>query len=216
MERVRVLLVADEPGVRSGLSALLSRESSLRIVGEAPARREALLETLGTTPADVVLLDATHSHPEALSTALSALIRVGPHPALVALGEQPSHEVPALTEANWLPGWGYFLRHKGDGSAPLAAALRAAALGTVVLDRHLRLGGAVRTETLGPAPDLTQREREVLALLALGLPNKQIASRLGVTPHTAKFHVAQILQKLEAESRTEAVTLAARRGWLSL
>jgi DNA-binding NarL/FixJ family response regulator len=215
MERVRTLIVADYAPVRAGLTALLSREPSVRVQGDVPARREEIAAALQSRPADAVLLDAAGSSPDALERTLGALSKAGPHPALVVIGEQPAREVPTLTGAEWLPGWGYFLRDKGDGSAPLAAALRAAALGTVVLDRHLRLGASVRPDTDNDAT-LTVREREVLTLLALGLPNKQIASRLGVTPHTAKFHVAQILQKLGAESRTEAVTLAARRGWIAL
>lgn len=72
--------------------------------------------------------------------------------------------------------------------------------------------------TLGtsPAETLTAREREVLQLMAQGMPNKQIAGRLNISPHTAKFHVASILAKLGAVSRAEAVTRGARRGDLLL
>ncbi|MCC6386326.1 MAG: response regulator transcription factor [Dehalococcoidia bacterium] len=64
--------------------------------------------------------------------------------------------------------------------------------------------------------DLTAREREVLTLMAAGLPNKTIALRLGISEHTAKFHVGTVLAKLGAASRTEAVMTAARRGLLPL
>ena len=67
-----------------------------------------------------------------------------------------------------------------------------------------------------PDETLTTREREVLALMARGLPNKQIAARLSISLHTVKFHVASVLAKLGASSRTEAVTLGARRGAVSL
>jgi DNA-binding NarL/FixJ family response regulator len=215
MERVRTLIVADLAPVRAGLSALLRRDDAMQVVGESSARREAVAFALGAGRVDVVLLDSANSGPEALTLTLEALAGVGPHPALVVIGEQPAREFPALAGSDWLPGWGYFLRDKGDGAMQLAAALRAAALGTIVLDRHLRLGASL-VPVPALAEDLTPREREVLALLALGLPNKQIATKLGVTPHTAKFHVAQILHKLGAESRTEAVAQAARRGLVAL
>jgi DNA-binding NarL/FixJ family response regulator len=77
-----------------------------------------------------------------------------------------------------------------------------------------RLAGPVTPTEKGEA--LSGREREVLQLIAEGLPNKQIALRLGISPHTAKFHVAGVLQKLGAASRTEAVSTGLRRGWVSL
>jgi len=104
----------------------------------------------------------------------------------------------------------------------------AAAAGLVALDpaavSRLSLPAAEEDVEAGddeesPAPadaTLTAREGEVLRLMALGLPNKTIASRLGISLHTAKFHVAQILAKLGATSRTEAVTLGARRGLITL
>src|SRR5207249_4410064 len=106
----------------------------------------------------------------------------------------------------------------------VGAALHAVARGLVVIDPILvralpsfvadaRPGG---TTVLVVEQLLTDREREVLQLLSLGLPNKTIARRLGVSEHTVKFHVGSILAKLEAGSRTEAVTRAARRGLLAL
>ena len=85
-------------------------------------------------------------------------------------------------------------------------------------ERHHRLVTA-GDDTAVPAAageDLTPREREVLAQLALGLPNKTIARRLGISEHTAKFHVAAVMAKLGAASRTEAVRLGARRGLVAL
>ena len=106
----------------------------------------------------------------------------------------------------------------------MAAALRAVAEGLVVLD------GALADLLLPPADDdpadpapggeplepLTPREVEVLQLLSEGLSNKLIAGRLGVSEHTAKFHVAAILGKLHAGSRTEAVTIGVRRGLIMI
>ncbi len=110
----------------------------------------------------------------------------------------------------------------------ITAAITAVGKGLVVLDRRIaaelissREQRAIAAPLRFPADAvstdaLTARELEVLQLLALGLPNKLIASRLHITEHTAKFHVSSIMLKLGAASRTEAVTLAARRGLLLL
>ncbi|HMK93517.1 MAG TPA: response regulator transcription factor [Thermoleophilia bacterium] len=99
----------------------------------------------------------------------------------------------------------------------LAAALSAAARGLVVLDDALE-GMLPRTREVEEAlpEQLTPREREVLGLLAEGLSNKAIASRLGISDHTAKFHVNAILGKLGAETRTEAIVHAVRLGLILL
>ena len=214
MKRARTLIVAETASQRAGLTALLREEETLHLCGEAAPRPESLLAALLLNPCDAVLLDATGSGPEVLATTIAALEARWPHPALVVLGDAPARDLPKLTEAHALPGWGYLRRDKGDGKGQLAAALVAAAQGIVVLDRHLRPGPAPRPAP--PESPLTDRERQVLTLLADGLPNKQIAFKLGITPHTAKFHVAQILHKLNAESRTEAVTRGARLGLLTL
>lgn len=104
---------------------------------------------------------------------------------------------------------------KSSGSAEVAAAVRAAMSGLAVIDPRLLSG------LPGPRPEpedrvLSSREREVLQLIASGMPNKQIARALGISPHTAKFHVAGVLQKLGAASRTEAVSTGVKRGLVSL
>src|SRR5260370_19153247 len=122
-----------------------------------------------------------------------------------------------------LRGWAYLLK-EGD-AVEITGAVRGAAAGLVVLARSLAplLAAAAPRVPDGPLADaplsgegLTAREREVLQLMARGLPNKQIASRLTISQHTVKFHVASILAKLGATSRTEAVTLGARRGHVIL
>jgi DNA-binding NarL/FixJ family response regulator len=110
---------------------------------------------------------------------------------------------------------------KDAGADEILAALRAVTQGLVVLDPAIARLTTLRQPALTPTSAgldeaLTDRETEVLQLLSLGLPNKTIATRLGISEHTAKFHVGSILAKLGAASRTEAVTLAARRGLLVL
>ena len=96
--------------------------------------------------------------------------------------------------------------------------MRAAAAGLIVLDPTVAgaTGVHAHARATGEGEALTAREREVLLLVAEGLPNKAIARELGISEHTAKFHVGSLLGKLGAASRTEAVTLATRRGILPI
>ena len=99
----------------------------------------------------------------------------------------------------------------------LAAALLAVGAGLRVLDDELGealLGGGPPPRGLDGLPPLTDREMEVIELIALGLSNREIAEELGVSAHTAKFHIGSILTKMDAQTRTEAVVQAARAGIL--
>jgi DNA-binding NarL/FixJ family response regulator len=119
------------------------------------------------------------------------------------------------------PAWA--LLGPGAGREQLAAAVRAVHRGLVVLGPPLapgwlpyRAAGGSRDGPAGEAPRLTPREREVLALLAQGLGNKQIAWELSVSEHTVKYHVSALYAKLGASSRTEALRIGIERGLLSL
>jgi DNA-binding NarL/FixJ family response regulator len=131
-----------------------------------------------------------------------------PYPAIVQLGDAPTCDIPHLKRAN-LPGWAYLSR---DACAcQILSAVAAVSNGLIVVENDRRVN-----ETPALQNPLTEREIEVLEYLAQGLPNKIIATRLHITTHTIKFHVAQILHKLNAASRTEAVATAVRRGYISL
>jgi DNA-binding NarL/FixJ family response regulator len=137
--------------------------------------------------------------------------------ALVCLG-QPS-ELSGLLGGGLAPA-GLALLPRSVSSAELGAAVQAAARGLVVLD-PAAAAELIQWPRSGRSSDpigqpLTPRELEVLQLVALGLPNKTIAARLAISEHTAKFHVAQVLGKLGASSRTEAVSLGAQRGLVRL
>ena len=222
---VRVLLVSALPAVRAGLRTLL-QDLGVKIVGEARSLDE-------TPPAgeDVVVLDTPPGMDAAEIAALQdgdALSLAG---GLVVLGPVGGDERLAA----YLAGrpWAYLPR-EAEGAA-LAAAVQAVSAGLVVVDAALaeRLmasagdpldpadqDGSSRTTgaaLAAPSVDaLTGREREVLQLIALGLSNKLIARRLAISDHTVKFHVAAILAKLGAASRTEAVHLGTRRGLVSV
>jgi len=208
---IRVLIVAAYASVRAGLHSLLAGADDMEIVAEASGSAEGE-RLLPESRPDVVLADDL---PED-RTRLLALLAEG-DAALVLLGEARDG-FRALAGAP-LPGWAFLL--KDAGGAEIAGAVRAASAGLIALDRSLvPWADAVRAERNSmvdrPGDTLTAREREVLALMARGLPNKQIAARLAISLHTVKFHVASVLAKLGASSRTEAVTLGARQGVVSL
>jgi DNA-binding NarL/FixJ family response regulator len=203
MKKICTLIVAPYAPVRAGLAALLRETEAICVQGELPSNTETLTRMLpGLTP-DAILYDG-----DGLEALLATIERMPEPPALVVLGEQPGRDLPLLQAAEALPGWGYLSRDSEANT--LMLALQSATAGLVVQEVQANT-------TPAPIDDvLTHRELEVLTLMAQGLPNKLIAHKLGVTLHTAKFHVAQILAKLGAASRTEAVTLGARRGLIAL
>ncbi len=212
--RIRVLIVAAYAAVRAGLHALLSEAEDLTLVG-ALSGSEELERALPACQPDVVVYDYQAGEGERLIEILA-----GRNTGLVLLGEERSAYRRLLPQP--LRGWAYLLKEAEGGE--IAGAIRAAAAGLIALDRSLAplLTAPVSSPEQEPGAEkeaeqeLTVREREVLQHLAQGLPNKVIAARLQISEHTVKFHVASILAKLGAGSRTEAVTLGARRGYVSL
>jgi DNA-binding NarL/FixJ family response regulator len=212
---IRILIVAAYAAVRAGLHALLADAEDCAIIGEVSGSAE-LERILAETRPDVVLYDMNEG-----DAAQVLEVVAGGESGLVALGE--SHNGYEMLAELPLSGWAWLLKEAEGGE--IAAAIRAAAAGLIALDRSVAsllltsapLARAGRAEeTALPGETLTAREREVLQLMAQGLPNKNIAARLSISQHTVKFHVASILAKLGAASRTEAVTLGARRGYVLL
>jgi len=197
----RVFIVAATPALRAGLRALLA-SAEMEVVGEAPAAVVA-------PAADVVLAAGDEAAPAARALARAE------GAALVALSDDAG--LASLLAGLPLRGWAIVM---ADASAEeLAAAVAAAAQGLAALPRAWagRLGAARAPGPAEPGADpLTARELEVLALLSQGLPNKQIAGRLQISEHTVKFHIASIFGKLGAASRTEAVSIGARQGLITL
>jgi DNA-binding NarL/FixJ family response regulator len=194
---------------------MLASAEDIDVVGEAAEYRLVGPRTGGLEP-DVVVLDLSS---DGDLTDLLSPEWAGPGPRPVILGAAAAEE--ALPAGLADGPWGYLPREAGPDQ--LIAAVRAVGSGLVALDPSIASGVLARAGvTLDGSIDrdtteeLTTREREVLELVALGLPNKAIAARLAISEHTAKFHVAAILAKLGAGSRTEAVHLAARRGLVAL
>lgn len=209
---IRILIVAAYASVRAGLHALLADTEDCQVVGQVSGSDE-LEQFLPQARPDVVLCDDN----EADRGRLLAVLEETPI-GLVLLSDDPG--VPRLLAAGAFPGWSC-LRKEADGPE-IAGAARAVAAGLVALESALARQLLAAHASSSPAEAetsngvLTSREREVLQLMAEGLPNKVIAARLHISQHTVKFHVASILTKLGASSRTEAVTLGVRHGYILL
>jgi DNA-binding NarL/FixJ family response regulator len=196
-----VTVVASLPSVRLGLANMLSSHG------------HTVLSDEETGDAAVWVLDAPRT------TELDALTaqRYSDAPrAAVVLSDEPG--MPLQLARAGLRGWAC-LGRDADGDQ-LDLAVRSAEAGLVLLDLPLAATSLAMPATIAAVPQLaeplTARELQVLQLVAQGLPNKGIARRLGISENTAKFHVASLCGKLGASSRTEAVTLAARRGLILL
>jgi DNA-binding NarL/FixJ family response regulator len=209
---IGVVVVAAYPAVRAGLRSLIAGEPDITVLAARAGAADEDTPEAAIAP-DALLVDVEAERPD-LPRRLAGRY---PEAAQVLLLDGPAAYHPP--EGDAARPWAALL--KDAGADEILAALRAVTRGLVVLDPAI----ARSVEPRRPMPirdsddlgePLTEREGEVLELLALGLPNKTIARRLGISEHTAKFHVGSILAKLGAASRTEAVALAARRGLLVL
>jgi len=211
---IRVFIVAASPLARAGLENLLAAHNIE--VAASSATVDALAEMLADAAPDVVLIDSSG---EPFESALESILTSGlaSDVSVVILGDgiTPAASTDALRA-------GIRAALPGDISPEqLVSTLQAVANGLLVLHpSHANEGlpaGSAPPRTLDElAESLTRRELEVLQMLAAGLSNKEIAARLNISEHTVKFHVASILGKLGAASRTEAVSLGIRRGLVLL
>lgn len=211
---LRVLLIARQPIARAGIEGLLAGGGEATVVGATDSLNEAE-SLIAELRADVALAVFYSGSIDEVLALTEALAPTGTPLVLLADSALPL-EAGAAVRA----GVRGLLR--GDATADeLVGALRAASSGILALDPWY----AQALTALEPTPTaaeaisdrtLSERELEVLRLVATGLPNKAIAKRLDISEHTVKFHVGSILSKLDAVSRTDAVTRAARRGLLAL
>jgi len=207
---IRLVLVDDHAILREGLRSVLERQGGLVVVGEASSEAEAVAVVLATTP-DVVLLDlklSAGSEYEGLSlcTKLSAA-----HPGIGLLVLTTFLDEDLVVRAMHAGARGYVV--KDVDTTELVRAIRAISAGDSAFDS--RSAAAVVRSMSGRADvhqQLTARELEVLRLLATGLSNNQIGEQLYISATTAKFHVSNIMRKLEVSRRAEAVYAASKRG----
>jgi len=189
----RIVVVDDHPIVREGLIAALTRDFE---VVAAFGSAEELLQS--RVQADVVLLDLELPG----MSGVDAVARIGT-PVLVLTAYASDEQIDAVLRAG---ARGYLL--KGASLEEIGRAIRRVARGETHLDPRI----ASRVAALAHAPRLSPRERDVLRLIVDGKSNKEIAAALRVTERTVKFHVTSIFNKLGAENRAQAVTIAHQRG----
>jgi NarL family two-component system response regulator YdfI len=210
---IRVYIVAASSLVRAGLQSLFAARD-VEVVGSAP-NFESLAGQWPDLEADIVLVETSGEQFEAVMDSLAAS-ELASEATIVVLSD---HSEPRWFAEALRAGVRAILR-SDISPEQLVAALEAAAAGLTVLhpaevDAMFPAGPASRPLAELTEP-LTPRENEVLQMLASGLANKEIAARLAISEHTVKFHVASILGKLGAGSRTEAVSLGIRRGLVLL
>jgi two-component system, NarL family, response regulator NreC len=208
---VRVLIVDDHAVVRAGLKLLLDAEDDLETAGEAGTARDAIFQARSTKP-DVVLLDVVMPDQSGLDV-LPQLVHEQPEMKVLVLSMQDD---PQYVRAAFAAGAsGYVLKEAAD--TEVVAAIREVARGGRYV--HPELGArlvSAETEAARRADEdpLSDREREVLRLLALGHTNQEIAKQLYISVRTAETHRAHIMQKLRLSSRAELVRYALTEGLL--
>ncbi len=205
---ISILIVDDHAVVRSGLRLLLDREEDMEAVGEAADAREAILATRHHKP-NIILLDVTMPGASGVDV-IDDLRREAPEARVLMLSMQddPSYVRQAFSAG----ASGYVLKEAAD--AELVQAIRRVAEGEQYV--HPSLGARLVTpSSLGIGEDpLSEREREVLSLLALGHTNHEIAQKLVVSVRTVESHRAHILTKLRLSTRAELVQYAIDNGLL--
>jgi DNA-binding NarL/FixJ family response regulator/signal transduction histidine kinase len=205
--RFRIVVVDDHPAIRAGLAALLDAQPDMAVVGQASDGEEALRIVAALRP-EVALVDLRLPNLGGVETiARLAKLRVPTRTIVVTSFAQDELVLQALRAG----AQGYLLK---DASAnELAAAVRAVGAGGTYLAPVV---ASKLAATFGQQDRLTPREREVLHLIGQGLADKEIAATLGTSAKTAQFHVANLLDKLAAQNRTDAVRIAYARGLLDV
>jgi NarL family two-component system response regulator YdfI len=211
---IRVFIVAASPLSRANLKSLL-RARKVEVVGSGPSL-ESLWDQPPDVAADIVLVEASSDHFEETIDSLNQS-QLSSEAAIVLLSDRSDPR--SFAEA--MRAGVRAILTSDLSSDRLITGLEAAAAGLIVLhpaevDAMFPAAQAASSPLADLIEPLTPRESEVLQMLASGLANKEIATRLAISDHTVKFHVASILGKLGAASRTEAVTLGIRRGLVLL
>ena len=209
-EPIRILIADDHAGFRSGLAALLETQADLELVGEAGAGDVAVAQALALQP-DVVLMDLNMPGLDGIA-ATRRIVDTSPHIAVLVLTMADNDS--AVFDALRAGARGYLL--KGADRVELTRAVRAVASGEAIFGpdvaRRLMAYFADAPARAQAFPELSDREREVLELIARGMSNQQIVDRLVISPKTVRNHISNIFSKLQVRDRAEAVVRAREAG----
>jgi len=208
MAELRVLIADDHLVVREGLRTILEVTDEFAVVGEAADGAEAVRQ-VGDLQPDVVLMDLRMPGVDGI-TAIQQIRARWPRVEVVILTTYDDDQY--IVQGLRAGARGYLL--KDTDRQTLYAAIRAAARGESLLPPAVAARLVARLESPAPPSPLSDRERQVLALMAAGKRNQEIADRLVITERTVKAHVTSIFNKLGVNSRAEAVAVALREGWL--
>ena len=203
--RITIMLVDDHAVVRSGLSAFLTVVPDLELVGEAENGDEAV-RRCGLLQPDVILMDLMMPGTDGV-TATRLIHEKYPSVRVIALTSFPEDDL--VQKALQAGATGYLM--KNVSARELADAIRAAHKGRMTLSPEAAQALAHAAANQAEGAELTEREREVLKLMVEGLNNAEIAERLVVSLSTVKYHISNILSKLQVDNRVAAVTLAIQK-----
>jgi DNA-binding NarL/FixJ family response regulator len=212
MDRIRILIADDHPVFRYGLRALLSAEQTTEVVGEATTGEEAIEKALSLQP-DVILMDLNMPGVNGIEATRRILAQT-PHVSILVLTMFDDDD--SVFAAMRAGARGYLL--KGAEGEETVRAIQVVRGGEAIFSpsiarRLMQYFGASRSTALPQLfPDLTEREREILTLIAQGYTNPAIAEKLVLSPKTVRNHVSNIFSKLQVAGRTEAIIRARNAG----
>lgn len=215
MELIRILIADDHPLFRDGLRVLLESVLNMQVIGEATTGSEVITQAISLQP-DIILMDIKMPGLNGIE-ATRRILQTSPHIRVLILTMfEDDESVFAAIRAG---AHGYLL--KGAVQEETLRAIRAVAngeaiFGPAIAERLIRYFGSIRPESKGRRtqffPELTEREYEILALIAARKSNADIAARLVLSPKTVRNHVSNILSKLQVADRTEAMYAAWAAG----
>ena len=212
MKSIRVLLVEDHETVREGLRMLLQSQPDIEVVGEAANGRLAVEYSSRLRP-QVVIMDLSIPEMNGLA-ATQAIKRESPNTAVVALTR---HDDAAFVDELTKAGASAYVL-KQSASRELLDAIRVAAIGGSYLDSALRARAATSSDAAANdgrrSPHVSEREKQVLRMMAAGHSNKEIADALGITVKTVEVHKANAMRKLKLRGRVDVVRFAILHGWM--
>ena len=214
MGKLRIFLADDHPVVREGLKSLINAQPDMEVIGEAADGRLTLRRAKQLQP-DVAVIDI--SMPELNGAQVTERLKVT-CPQMRVLALTVHEDASYLRQLLQAGASGYVL--KRGAAEELIHAIRTVAAGGVYLDPSL--AGRLVSSYLGRQPpdptaqrgDLSERETEVLRLIALGYSNKEIAAQLGIGVRTVETYKTRLMEKLELRSRADIVRYAVQQGWL--